>query len=90
MGREQWFLIPKGEISLLEIRSKIERQGVQKRREFFNPLRFLFISEHNLFRVLSIIVYNPFCYFVPVLLHKFRFAAVHGDKERNNCLCILI
>lgn len=29
MGREQWFLIPKGEISLLEIRSKIERQGVR-------------------------------------------------------------
>ena len=30
MGREQWFLIPKGEISLLEIRSKIEHLGVQK------------------------------------------------------------
>ena len=28
MGREQWFLIPKGEISPLEIRSKIEHLGV--------------------------------------------------------------
>ena len=30
MGREQWFLIPKGEISLLEIRSKIEHLGVRQ------------------------------------------------------------
>ena len=30
MCKEQWFLIPRGEISLLEIRSKIERQGVQR------------------------------------------------------------
>ena len=29
MGREQWFLTPKDGISLLGIRSKIERQGVQ-------------------------------------------------------------
>lgn len=28
MGQEQWFLIPKDGISLLKIRSKIERQGV--------------------------------------------------------------
>lgn len=31
MGREQWFLTPKDGISLLGIRSKIERQGVLKR-----------------------------------------------------------
>ena len=31
MGREQWFLTPKDEISLLGIRSKIERQGVLQR-----------------------------------------------------------
>jgi hypothetical protein len=31
MGREQWFLTPKDGISLLGIRSKIERQGVRKR-----------------------------------------------------------
>ena len=30
MGREQWFLTPKDGISLLGIRSKIERQGVLK------------------------------------------------------------
>ena len=30
MGRGRCFSIPKDEISLLEIRSKIERQGVQK------------------------------------------------------------
>ena len=37
MGREQWFLIPKGEISPLEIRSKIERQGVLREvREDFS------------------------------------------------------
>ena len=34
MGQEQWFLIPKDGISLLKIRSKIERQGVRK-----NPRR---------------------------------------------------
>ena len=28
MCKEQWFLIPRGEISLLEIRSKTEHQGV--------------------------------------------------------------
>ena len=32
MGREQWFSTPKDEISLLEIRSKIEHQGVQSGR----------------------------------------------------------
>ena len=30
MGRGRWFSTPKDEISLLEIRSKIEHQGVQK------------------------------------------------------------
>ena len=33
MGREQWFSTPKDEISLLEIRSKIEHQGVLQARE---------------------------------------------------------
>ena len=33
MGREQWFLIPKDEISLLEIRSNIEHQGVQQEKD---------------------------------------------------------
>ena len=41
MGREQWFSTPKDEISLLEIRSKIEHQGVLKRRKLKNSLRFL-------------------------------------------------
>ena len=37
MGREQWFLIPKGEISPLEIRSKIEHLGVLREvREDFS------------------------------------------------------
>ena len=34
MGRGRCFSIPKDEISLLEIRSKIERQGVHFREEF--------------------------------------------------------
>ena len=42
MGREQWFLIPKGEISLLEIRSKIERQGVLKEK-FEKASLFLYL-----------------------------------------------
>lgn len=33
MGRERCFSIPKDEISLLEIRSKIERQGVQQEKD---------------------------------------------------------
>ena len=41
MCKEQWFLIPRGEISLLEIRSKIERQGVQ--REVRKSFSFLFV-----------------------------------------------
>ena len=38
MGRGQCFSIPKDEISLLEIRSKIERQGVLRgeKREFLS------------------------------------------------------
>ena len=42
MGREQWFSTPKDEISLLEIRSKIERQGVQSGRAEM-LFRFYFI-----------------------------------------------
>ena len=41
MGREQWFLTPKDGISLLGIRSKIERQGVRKEGEVL-PLLFSF------------------------------------------------
>lgn len=37
MCKEQWFLIPKGAISLLEIRSKIEHLGVLREvRESFS------------------------------------------------------
>ena len=54
MGRGRWLSIPKDEISLLEIRSKIERQGVLKRRESFDPLRFVFILPFFNFSLLSI------------------------------------
>ena len=42
MGRERWFSIPKDEISLLEIRSKIERQGVLKEK-FEKASLFLYL-----------------------------------------------
>ena len=57
MGREQWFLTPKDGISLLGIRSKIERQGVLKERNFrFSLFLFLRIggeSEQRSVRVVS-------------------------------------
>ena len=43
MGRGRWFSIPKDEISLLEIRSKIERQGVLKRGKLKNFPRFFYL-----------------------------------------------
>ena len=45
MGRERWFSIPKDEISLLEIRSKIERQGVRRKG---TSVRFLFLFPFSL------------------------------------------
>ena len=50
MGREQWFSTPKDEISLLEIRSKIEHQGVRKKGI---SLRFLFLFLKHLCLVFS-------------------------------------
>ena len=43
MGREQWFSTPKDEISLLEIRSKIEHQGVQREKVLTFSLFFVCI-----------------------------------------------
>ena len=49
MGRGRWFSIPKDEISLLEIRSKIERQGVQNRKVEW--LSYFFYAENFKFSI---------------------------------------
>ena len=55
MGRGRCFSIPKDEISLLEIRSKIERQGVLRgeKREFLSFFCGMYgwkKREHEVFR----------------------------------------
>ena len=50
MGREQWFSTPKDEISLLEIRSKIEHQGVQEiavNRLIISYFSFFWVAKNN-------------------------------------------
>jgi hypothetical protein len=58
MGREQWFLTPKDGISLLGIRSKIERQGVRREKRKFLSF-FVSYMRKLLARVLRTSIHGP-------------------------------